>query len=138
MNYKDIINFLFNKKEDEELFDLEDSKREMFKNKSSIAYDEIIKFIDLRVHPKSRNKLKDLLSKYDDVECEYLRKENELLYRNGIADGVKFIITVLSTKWQSLYIFYIEHKKQLKKCNITTLMIHFQPNFDKIWLKNVT
>ena len=45
MNYKDIINFLFNKKEDEELFDLEDSKREMFKNKSSIAYDEIIKFI---------------------------------------------------------------------------------------------
>lgn len=98
MNYKDIINFLFNKKEDEELFDLEDSKREMFKNKSSIAYDEIIKFIDLKVHPKSRNKLKDLLSKYDDVECEYLRKENELLYRNGIADGVKFIMTALSMK----------------------------------------
>lgn len=28
MNYKDIINFLFNKKEDEEMFDLEDQERE--------------------------------------------------------------------------------------------------------------
>ena len=52
MNYKDIINFLFNKKEDEELFDLEDQERERCKNKSSIVYDEIIKFIDSRVHPK--------------------------------------------------------------------------------------
>ncbi len=98
MNYRDIINFVFNKKEDEELFDLEDLERERCKNKSSLAYDEIIKFIDTRVHPKSRNKLKNLLSKYNDVECEYLCKENELLYRNGVADGVKFIITALTIK----------------------------------------
>lgn len=98
MDYKDIINFLFNKKEDEELFDLEDSEREKFKNSSEMAYDELIKFIDSRVHPKSRNKLKHLLLKYDEVECGYLRKENELLYRNGVADGVKFIITALTIK----------------------------------------
>lgn len=98
MNYRDIINFVFNKKEDEELFDLEDSEREKLKEKSGIVYDEIIKFIDSRVHPKSRNKLKRLLLKYDEVECGYLRKENELLYRNGVADGVKFIITALTIK----------------------------------------
>lgn len=98
MDYKDIINFLFNKKEDEEFFDLEDDEREKLKEKSGMAYDEIIKFIDSRVHPKSRNKLKKLLFKYDDAECAYLRKENELLYRNGVADGVKFIITALTIK----------------------------------------
>lgn len=98
MNYRDIINFVFNKKEDEELFDLEDSEREKFKNSSEMVYDELIKFIDSRVHPKSRNKLKHLLLKYDEVECGYLRKENELFYRNGVADGVKFIITALTIK----------------------------------------
>ena len=99
MNYRDIINFVFNNKEDEELFDLEDSEREKFKNSSEMVYDELIKFIDSRVHPKSRNKLKHLLLKYDEVECGYLRKENELFYRNGVADGVKFIITALTIKW---------------------------------------
>lgn len=98
MNYRDIINFVFNKKEDEELFDLEDSEREKLKNSSEMVYDELIKFIDSRVHPKSRNKLKHLLLKYDDAECACWRKENELLYRNGVADGVKFIITALTIK----------------------------------------
>lgn len=98
MDYNDIINFLFNKKEDEELFDLENVEREKLKGKSGIVYDEIIKFIDSRVHPKSRNRLKNLLLKYDDAECACWRKENELLYRNGVADGVKFIITALTIK----------------------------------------
>lgn len=98
MNYKDIINFLFNKKQDDELVDLDDLEREECKNKLIGAYNEIIKFIDSRIHPKSRNILKNLLSRYYDIECKYLHKENELLNSNGVADGVKFIRIALIMK----------------------------------------
>lgn len=98
MEYKNIIDFLFNKKEDEELFYLEDAEREKLKDKSSIIFDEIINFIDVQVHPKCREKLKELLHKYDDVETEYLRKECELLYKNGVSDGIQLILYGLSMK----------------------------------------
>ena len=88
MKYKDIVDFIFNKKEDEELFALEDAELERLKDKSVITYNDIIELIDKKVHPKCREKLKNLLLKYENQECAYLRKQNELLYRNGVADSV--------------------------------------------------
>lgn len=96
MPYKDIVDFLYNKKEDEELFNLEDAEREEIKKKSSKMYEKIISFIDSRVHPKSRKELENLLLEYDNAECEYLRKEMKLLYKNGFCDGIKLIVYGLS------------------------------------------
>lgn len=98
MDYKDIIDYLFDKKNEEELLDLDDAELKVLNHTIIKVNDEITKFIDRKVHPKSRKKLKKLIFKYSNSIFSYLHKENELIYKNGVADGVKFIITVLSTK----------------------------------------
>lgn len=98
MEYKDIIDFLFNKKEDEELFCLEDEELKSLDHKVDIADKELYKFIDSKVHPKLRKKLKHLLLEYSNAMCVYLRQENALFYKNGVSDGIKLIMVGLSLK----------------------------------------
>ena len=99
MKYKDIIEFLFNKKEEEGLFYLEDTEMEKLKKETITISHEIFELINKKVHPKCRKKLLNLLNKYDDAETLQVSKENELFYKNGVADGVKFILTALSIRW---------------------------------------
>lgn len=98
MEYKDIIDFLFNKKEDEGLFYLEDTQREKLSKETIAISDEIIDFINKKVHPKCRKKLLNLLSKYDDAETSQVSKEYELFYKNGVSDGIKLILYGISMK----------------------------------------
>lgn len=59
---------------------------------------EISNFIKKRVHPKSRKKLQKLLLDYSNAIFLNTAKENELYYRYGAEDGVKFIIDSLNAK----------------------------------------
>lgn len=96
MEYKDIIDFLFNKKEDEELLNLDDEELKNLDNKITICDTEITKFIDSKVDSQCRKQLKRLILEYSNSMCNYFHKENELLYHNGFSDGVEIIIKALS------------------------------------------
>ena len=98
MENNDIIDFFFDKKIEDNLFLLEDAELERLENKKTIAEKEISKFIDKRVHPKSRKKLRKLLLKYNDAVFVSIARENQLYYKSGVSDGVKFITTALSSK----------------------------------------
>lgn len=98
MENQDIINFLFNKKVEDNIFLIEDNELHRLDNNAIIANKEILEFIDKRVHPKSRKKLKKLLINYDNAKYLSIARENELYYKYGISDGIKFILAALSTK----------------------------------------
>jgi hypothetical protein len=98
MENKNIIDFLFDKKEEDNLFSLDDIELDTLKNKVEIVENEILKFIDKRVHPKSRKKLRRLLLNYNNAIFISAAKENELYYKYGVSDGAKFITSALSIK----------------------------------------
>lgn len=100
MENDDIIDLLFEKKGDEDLFVLEDKELNKLNNKVEMSNKEMLKFIDARVHPKSRDKLKELITEYSNANYDYLHRENQLFYRNGISDGIELILISLSQKKQ--------------------------------------
>lgn len=104
--YKDLIEFLFIQKESEGLFELKNDEMKNLEKKMDITDSNITKFIDERIHPRSRKQLKKLIMDYTLTLGEYFRCENEILYRSGFSDGAKIILTVLSSKWFMLYIIY--------------------------------
>lgn len=98
MKNTDIIDFIFYKKQQDNLFLLEDSELSRLSLKADFTYDEILKFIDLKVHPKCRKTLKKLLSQYIKTEVDYKNKENQLFYRYGYSDGTKNVLSATSIK----------------------------------------
>lgn len=98
MEYKDIFEVLFDKKEDADLFDLADAELEELDSEVGKKDKELTKFIDTKIHPKCRKKLKQLLLQYNLQFAAYFRRENQLFYKNGISDAVKFIMNSLSIK----------------------------------------
>ena len=98
MEQENIIDFLFDKKVEDNLFLLEDADLKRLDNKVTFADNEISKFIEKRVHPKIRKKLRKLLREYSNAVFIRIARENELYYQHGISDGVKFIVSSLSVK----------------------------------------
>lgn len=98
MGDKNIIDFLFDKKDEDQLFLLEDTELKKLDNKITMVNNEISKFIEKRVHPKSRKKLRRLLRDYSNAIFVHVARENELYYKYGVSDGVKFITSSLSVK----------------------------------------
>ena len=98
MSEKNIIDFLFDKKDEDQLFLLEDTELKRLDNKVTMVDNEISKFIEKRVHPKSRKKLRQLLRDYSNAIFVHVARENELYYKYGVSDGVKFITSSLSVK----------------------------------------
>lgn len=94
----DIIDFLFDKQEDDDLLALDDEIKSNLYESNEILENKIMKFIDKRVHPKTKEKLKQLIKQKEKKSLECLHRENQLFYRNGVADGVQFILTALSMK----------------------------------------
>lgn len=94
----DILDNIFDKKEDDDLFDLDDEQlKELDKQLSSLS-ERLDVFIEKRVHPKTQEKLQDLISEHTNLLYTYLHRENQLFYKNGVADGIKLMILVLSFK----------------------------------------
>ena len=94
----DILDILYDKKEDDDLLELKDVNLQELELELSKLEDKIDNFIDTRIHPKSREKLKDLLSKYNHILYLYHYRENQLIYKNGISDGMDIIISSFSLK----------------------------------------
>lgn len=98
MEYKDIIDFIFIQKEDENLFNFDDEELTSLDNKTMECDKAITNFINSKIHPKYRKKLKRLILEYSSAMCLHLRQQNELFYRNGFSDGVELIIKALTKK----------------------------------------
>lgn len=96
--YKDIIDFILKNKEDEELFKSDDTELKKLDYKTSLIDKEITRFIDSKIHPKCRKKLKRLIQDYTNSLCMCIGGENEIFYREGFADGVKTILVAISIK----------------------------------------
>ena len=92
---KDILNFLYSKKEEDKLFIFNTPELKEIDNEITIADEKITKFINSKIHPKCRNKLKNLISEYTDLIYDYDDEQNELFYREGFADGMKMILISL-------------------------------------------
>ncbi len=93
-----IIDILFDKKEDDDLFNLSNEILETLDTKIELTDNKINKFIKKRVHPKSRSTLISLLKEKDKKVCASSSIENRLYYKNGLSDGIKLLLIVLSTK----------------------------------------
>ncbi len=97
-NNENIIEYLYDKKTEDKKFILEDSELNQLQNEITMADKAISKFIDRRVHPKSRDKLRKLLLEYNSAVFASISRQNQLYYRHGYADGIKTIIDSFSTK----------------------------------------
>lgn len=98
MEDNSIIAYLYDRKLEDNLFTLSDPQLKRLQQKIRIVDKEISNFITNRVHPKSRRRLQKLLFDYSNAVFLNASKENELYYKSGARDGVKFIIDSLTAK----------------------------------------
>lgn len=97
-NNENIIDYLYDKKIEDKKFNLEDAELDQLQHQVTIVDKAISKFIKKRVHPKSRDKLQNLLLEYSTTAFASISKQNQLYYKQGYADGIKTIIDSLSAK----------------------------------------
>ena len=95
---KDIIDMLFEKKDEDSMFDFKTKERNELNSKIAKLDDEINTFIDNKIHPDSRKELENLLFEHNVASIRYHDKGRLLLYRAGFIDGVNSIMIPLSNK----------------------------------------
>lgn len=98
MENPNLIDYLYDKKVEDMLFTLKDKEFGKLQKKITIADKEINKFIENRVHPKSRKLLRTLFVNYSNAVFISTARENQLYYRYGVEDGTKFLIASLYGK----------------------------------------
>ena len=80
------------------LFDFKTKERNELDAKIGKLDESITAFIDTKVHPDSREEIKDLFYNYTMAMTRYQDKGRLLLYRAGFIDGVNSIMIPLSNK----------------------------------------
>lgn len=98
MANNNIIDLIFESKDTSQLFDLDDEELQELSNKVTKADNDITKFIDTKIHPKCREKMKKLVMQYSIDTGAYYHRENQILYNNGFKDCLNFVLTSLLTK----------------------------------------
>lgn len=95
---EDIIDLLFNKKDEECIFNLSDNFLEDLNNRLEISNDKIEHLINKKVNPKLRTHLKMFIRDSDNLKNKYHHRENQLYYKNGFVDGISAILMLASFK----------------------------------------
>ena len=95
---KNMISYLYYKKLEDELFKFEDSTLSELEDNITKSNNKLFNFINKRVHPRSKNKLKHLINDYINNIFARIRKENEMYYVTGFEDGIRFVIDIFSVK----------------------------------------
>lgn len=88
MAEKDIIDMLFEKKEEEDAFEMRDKLLKEHRNNIYKASNELYGFIDAKISNENREELKKLISNRNDALSDAFYREGQLFYRNGIIDGL--------------------------------------------------
>lgn len=92
---EDIIDVIYEKKAEDGLFSLDDAVLSELDNKIDKYANDIKKFLDKRVHPKTRFQLRKILDRKENTLYEYSIREKKLLYRDGVRDGMQLILCAL-------------------------------------------
>jgi hypothetical protein len=87
----DIISIIFEKKEDDDMFNFKNEELSKWTDAKRKYSDELFNFISQRVHPKSQKKLIRLMEQYIDAHAEYFYCENKMYYRAGFTDGISIV-----------------------------------------------
>lgn len=78
MENEDIIDFLFNKQEDEDTFNLKDNLLDELNNRIESYNDKISLIINKKIHPKNKLILEKLIRKLEIAKDEYHYRKNQL------------------------------------------------------------
>ena len=92
----DVLDNLFDKKEDDNLFNLEDRELKRLDARLGEVNEKLDKFITEEIPPQSRDSAREHLREYSNILFSYLHRENQLFYKNGIADGIQILLVSLS------------------------------------------
>lgn len=95
---KDIIGFLFEQKDTEELFT--ENKELLSRLALNIAKieNDINSYIERRVHPNSKPKLYELIDSLKEQSINFSHKEREQIYKTGFSDAINVILSAVSIK----------------------------------------
>lgn len=91
----DVLDNLFDKKEDDDLFNLEDKELKRLDEELEKMNDKLDKFINEEIPPQNRESAREHLREYSNLLFSYFHRENQLFYKNGIADGIKILLFAL-------------------------------------------
>lgn len=95
MQKETIPDYIFNWKELNKLFNINDEELGELDKKTSIANKKLHCFINQKVHPKIRRKLKKLIEDNENNLIQYCYREGQIYYNTGFTDGVQFILSIL-------------------------------------------
>lgn len=93
-NKGDFFELAFEKMEDADAFDIKDAELDRLRKENSKISEKLYKFIDQRVHPKSRKELTDIVEKRNGITSDFYARENTLYYKNGFLQGMYVIISM--------------------------------------------
>lgn len=77
------------------MFDFEDEALKSLDKQISDSNEKLDCFIEKRVHPKTQEKLQEKIIDHISLLYSYIDRENELYYKNGVADGIKLMMFVM-------------------------------------------
>lgn len=95
---EDILDILFNEKEENDLFNISNFDGKELGKKISISDEKLTEFIQKRIHQKSRSQLQNLINQYSSSLENYSNVERRFCYKSGFSDGVKAMIAVFYHK----------------------------------------
>ena len=105
----DFFDLVFDKMEDENAFDIKDAELNRLRRESSRMSDKLYKFINKRVHPKSRRELISFIERKKGIIYDYYTRENKIYYKSGFLQGMYIVILMYYEKnnkkdnWISYY-----------------------------------
>ena len=77
----DVLDNLFDKKEDDDLFNLEDKELKRLDAELGEMNDQMDKFINEEIPPQTRDNAREHLREYSNLLFTYLHRENQLFYK---------------------------------------------------------
>ncbi len=98
MKKEDLIDFLFNKQEENGLFNLKDELLDELNTKMEKYNNQMNTFVNKEPNFINKLLLRILIKKAKITKNEYHRRKNQLYYKNGVVDGMNLIVTLLSFK----------------------------------------
>lgn len=98
MEDDDGFDMLFERKESEGLFDLEDNKLKKAKEDAKEYQSKLTEFINTRLNPDDKKDLENLLEDRDNAYSFCFGIEHRLYYKQGVNDGLVMAITGLKAK----------------------------------------
>ena len=93
----DFFDLVFDKMEDENAFDIKDAELNILRRESSQMSDKLYKFINKRVHPKSRRELISFIER-NGIIYDYYTRENKIYYKSGFLQGMYIVILMYHEK----------------------------------------